>query len=98
MTGKAGALGVALAVVAALGQAGAAEADAEGIAFFEKNIRPVLANNCYRCHSTEARNLKGDLFLDSKQGMLNGGESGPVIVPGKPAESRCCRRSAKSVN
>ena len=88
MTGKAGALGVALAVVAALGQAGAAEADAEGIAFFEKNIRPVLANNCYQCHSAEARNLKGDLFLDSKQGMLNGGESGPVIVPGKPAESR----------
>ena len=86
MTGKAGALGVALAVVAALGQAGGAEADAEGIAFFEKNIRPVLANNCYQCHSAEARNLKGDLFLDSKQGMLNGGESGPVIVPGKPAE------------
>jgi len=79
---------MALAAAGALGQADAAEADAEGIAFFEKNIRPVLANNCYRCHSTEARNLKGDLFLDSKQGMLNGGESGPVIVPGKPAESR----------
>jgi hypothetical protein len=80
--------GAAFAVVAALGQADAAEADAAGIAFFEKNIRPVLANNCYQCHSAEARNLKGELFLDSKQGMLNGGESGPVIVPGKPAESR----------
>jgi len=79
---------MAITVVAALGQADAAEADAEGIAFFEKNIRPVLANNCYQCHSTDARNLKGNLFLDSKQGMLNGGESGPIIVPGKPAESR----------
>jgi hypothetical protein len=74
--------------VGTLGQACAAEADAAGIAFFEKNIRPVLANNCYKCHSAEARNLKGELFLDSKQGMINGGESGPVIVPGKPAESR----------
>ncbi len=81
-------LAVVLAVVGALGQAGAAEADAAGVAFFEKNIRPVLANNCYQCHSAEARNLKGELFLDSKQGMLNGGESGPVILPGNPAGSR----------
>ena len=80
--------GAAFAAVAALGQADAAESDAAGMAFFEKNIRPVLANNCYQCHSAEARNLKGELFLDSKQGMLDGGESGPVIVPGKPAESR----------
>jgi hypothetical protein len=80
--------GTAFAAVGVLGQACAAEADAAGMAFFEKNIRPVLANSCYQCHSAEARNLKGELFLDSKQGMLNGGESGPVIVPGKPAESR----------
>ncbi|MFT6563099.1 MAG: hypothetical protein ACJAX6_001488, partial [Limisphaerales bacterium] len=80
--------GTAFVAVGAIGQACAAQADAAGIAFFEKNIRPVLANNCYQCHSAEARNLKGELFLDSKQGMLNGGESGPVIVPGKPAESR----------
>ena len=53
----------------ALGQADAAEADAEGIAFFEKNIRPVLANNCYRCHSTEARNLKEAL---AEQMLENG--------------------------
>ena len=81
-------MGVALVTAGASGQTGAAVADTEGIAFFEKNIRPVLANNCYKCHSAEARNLKGELFLDSRQGMFNGGESGPVIVPGKPAESR----------
>lgn len=71
-----------------LSQATAAEPNAKGIEFFEKNIRPVLANNCYQCHSAEARNLKGGLFLDSKQGMLNGGDSGPVIVPGNPDKSR----------
>ena len=75
-------------IAASLGQATAAEADPKGIDFFEKNIRPVLANNCYQCHSADARNLKGGLFLDSKQGILNGGDSGPVIVPGHPGESR----------
>jgi len=88
ISGKSGSLGVALAVVGALGQAGTVEADTTGLAFFEKNIRPVLANNCYQCHSAEARNLKGGLFLDSKQGMLDGGDSGPVILAGNPAESR----------
>ena len=69
-------------------QATAAEPNPKGIEFFEKNIRPVLANNCYQCHSAEARNLKGGLFLDSKQGMLNGGDSGSIIVPGNPDKSR----------
>ena len=75
-------------IVVSLGQATAADANPKGIEFFEKNIRPVLANNCYQCHSADARNLKGGLFLDSKQGILNGGDSGPVIVPGNPSESR----------
>ena len=88
MTGRGIGLGVALITVGTLGQSVVAETEDSGIAFFEKNIRPVLANNCYQCHSTEARKLKGGLFLDSKQGMLDGGESGPVIVPGNPAESR----------
>ena len=59
----------------------------KGIEFFERNIRPVLVNNCYKCHSAEARNLKGNLFLDSRLGILNGGDSGPAIVPGKPEQS-----------
>ena len=63
------------------------EPNHEGIEFFERNIRPVLVNNCYKCHSTEARNLKGNLFLDSKLGILNGGDSGPAIIAGKPDES-----------
>ena len=74
-------------IVVSLGQATAADAAPKGIEFFEKNIRPVLANNCYQCHSADARNLKGGLFLDSKQGILNGGDSGPVIVPGNPVKA-----------
>ncbi|HUS36588.1 MAG TPA: DUF1549 domain-containing protein, partial [Verrucomicrobiae bacterium] len=50
--------------------------------FFEKRIRPVLADNCFECHSASAKKLKGDLLLDSRAGLIKGGSSGPVIVPG----------------
>ena len=53
--------------------------------FFEKRIRPVLAENCFGCHSE--RKHKANLRLDSRQAMLNGGESGPAIVPGHPEQS-----------
>ncbi len=58
-----------------------------GIEFFEKRIRPVLVEHCYKCHSARADKVKGGLRLDSKRTALAGGDSGPVIVPGKPAES-----------
>jgi hypothetical protein len=53
--------------------------------FFEKKIRPVLAENCFSCHSE--RKHKANLRLDSRQAMLTGGESGPAIVPGHPKQS-----------
>src|SRR5713226_382332 len=60
----------------------------EGIEFFEKKIRPVLESNCYRCHSATAKKLQGGLMLDSREGMLKGGNSGyGVIVPGDPDDS-----------
>ena len=55
--------------------------------FFEKKVRPVLSANCYQCHSASAKKLKAGLFLDSREGMLKGGENGAVIVPGKPDQS-----------
>jgi cytochrome c553 len=64
--------------------AAAQEGDAR---FFEQKIRPVLVQHCYRCHSAEAKKLKGGLRLDTRAGVLRGGDSGPAIVPGKPAES-----------
>ncbi len=56
--------------------------------FFENKIRPLLVNNCYKCHSSQAEKVKGGLLLDSRQGLLKGGESGPAIVPGDPEQSR----------
>src|SRR5262245_47524522 len=60
----------------------------EGVAFFEKYIRPVLAERCYECHSTQARKVKGRLLLDSQPGLAKGGVSGPVLVPGDVEKSR----------
>ncbi len=53
--------------------------------FFETKVRPVLAGHCLECHGPEKS--KGGLRLDARDAMLKGGETGPVIVPGKPAES-----------
>src|SRR6266436_8265076 len=65
----------------------AAGDDPKGIDFFEKNIRPVLVSKCYQCHSASAKELKGELRLDTKEGLRKGGESGSSIIPGKPDES-----------
>src|SRR6516165_2981390 len=58
------------------------------VEFFEKRIRPVLAEHCYSCHSAQAAKLKGGLRLDSRDGMLKGGDMGPAVVPGEPDKSR----------
>ncbi|MDG2122293.1 MAG: DUF1549 domain-containing protein, partial [Verrucomicrobiales bacterium] len=60
---------------------------AEGRLFFENKIRPALATHCYECHSADAKELGAKLLLDSRDGLRNGGESGPAIVPGKPEKS-----------
>ena len=60
---------------------------ASQVDFFETKIRPVLIEHCYECHSAKAGKAKGGLRLDSKQGWLVGGDSGPAIIPGKPDES-----------
>ena len=56
-------------------------------AFFEKKIRPVLVKHCFSCHSTKSKELGGKLLLDSRNGMKEGGESGPTLVVGDPAKS-----------
>ena len=65
----------------------AATADAGKVEFFEAKIRPVLVAHCYACHATDAKDVKGGLLLDSRQGMLVGGDSGTVLVPGVPDAS-----------
>jgi hypothetical protein len=54
------------------------------LAFFEEKIEPVLIESCYKCHSEDAEKLKADLYLDSREGMLVGGENGPAIMPEDP--------------
>ena len=55
---------------------------AEGVAFFEKNIRPVLVDKCYQCHSADAEKIKGGLVLDTRDGIRRGGDNGAAVVPG----------------
>ena len=58
-----------------------------GTDFFENKIRPILVNNCYPCHSSQALKLKGGLSLEYRESILKGGENGPAIVPGSPEKS-----------
>ncbi len=64
--------------------AAAAEIDVE---FFEKNVRPLLAEKCYSCHSAKASNLFAGLRVDSKATLLRGGDSGPALLLGDSAGS-----------
>src|SRR6267142_19163 len=58
------------------------------VSLFESKIRPTLAAKCYGCHSSKLKAPMGALVLDTKAGMQKGGDLGPVVVPGKPAESQ----------
>ncbi|MBI3863728.1 MAG: DUF1553 domain-containing protein [Planctomycetia bacterium] len=60
---------------------------AADIEFFEKKIRPLLVNRCFECHADQGKGVKGGLHLDSRSGILAGGDSGPAIVSENPAES-----------
>jgi hypothetical protein len=71
-----------------LPSAALAESSPQGVEFFEKKIRPLLVENCYKCHSASSEKLKGGFRLDSKELALKGGESGrAAIVPGDPEKS-----------
>ena len=60
-------------------------AQSDGVEFFESKIRPVLSAHCISCHGPKAQ--KGGLRLDSREALLRGGESGPLIVEGDPDSS-----------
>jgi hypothetical protein len=65
-----------------IGRVMAAELDADAVAFFETNVRPILVEHCYECHGADADFPEGGLRLDSRPGWQVGGDSGPAIVPG----------------
>jgi hypothetical protein len=63
------------------------EAGESDTTFFENRIRPLLVEHCFECHSQKSGKSKGGLRLDTRQGLLDGGDTGPAMVPGKPSES-----------
>jgi hypothetical protein len=68
-------------------QAAAQKLTDDQLEFFEKKIRPVLAEHCYKCHSAGAEKIRGGLVVDTRDGVLKGGDTGPSIVPGNPDRS-----------
>ena len=68
---------------------GAAAPTAEQVKFFETSVRPVLVEHCHKCHGEKKQ--WASLRLDSRDAVLRGGDSGPAVVPGKPAESLLIR-------
>lgn len=59
----------------------------EQLDFFESRIRPLLVDNCYSCHSKDADELGGNLLLDSRAGIIKGGDTDRAIIPGDPDSS-----------
>jgi len=55
--------------------------------FFEKNIRPILSDRCFKCHSAQEGVSKGGLIMDTRAGLLAGGDTGAAIVPNDVGQS-----------
>ncbi len=72
----------------------AAGPDQARLEFFEKQVRPILVNHCYACHSANTKPA-GGLRLDDHNGVLTGGNSGAAVSPGNPGQSLLLRRVSK---
>ena len=79
---------VCLGLLIAMNGVGAAEPSAADIDHFEKSVRPILVEHCYKCHSAETKNPKGNLRVDGRAHLMVGGDNGPSVVPGSPEKSR----------
>jgi hypothetical protein len=73
-----------LLALTAIAPALRAQGDASSSDYFESKIRPILATNCYACHTTAN---SGGLRLDSAEAMAKGGNHGPAVAPGDPDKS-----------
>ncbi|MFM7058802.1 MAG: DUF1549 domain-containing protein, partial [Planctomycetota bacterium] len=63
-----------------------ADDSTEKLEYFERHVRPVLANRCYNCHSADNK-AAGGLRVDDGNGLLTGGGRGPALIPGDPSSS-----------
>jgi Protein of unknown function (DUF1553)/Protein of unknown function (DUF1549)/Planctomycete cytochrome C len=59
----------------------------QGAEYFEKQIRPILVQHCYQCHSGDPKKAKAGFVLDTREGLRKGGKSGAVVSPGHPDQS-----------
>lgn len=59
----------------------------EELAFYREKVQPILREHCLRCHSHQSNKARGGLVLDSRHGMLTGGDSGPALVAGDSESS-----------
>jgi hypothetical protein len=80
-------LSIVLMAAGCVSSASAVEPTAKQLAFFETKIRPVLVKHCYQCHSAQSEKVKGELLLDTREGIRKGGEDGHAVVPGELGES-----------
>ncbi len=76
---------VILLVLGSISKVPAREPSAEDVEFFEKKIRPLLVEQCFKCHS--GPKLKGHLAVDSRAALLKGGDTGPALFSGDPDKS-----------
>ncbi len=71
--------------------ANAGQTELEHIEWFERHVRPLLAQHCYSCHASTISRPKGGLALDSRESIVKGGDTGSAAIPGKANESLIVR-------
>lgn len=84
-------LGAAFGVALQVSALASDEISEQDLTFFESEVRPLLIERCYECHSAESGKRKGGLLLDHRMGWSVGGDTGPAIVPGSVSESLVSR-------
>src|SRR4051812_44542840 len=79
-------------VLAAVIPAWLASARADAAVDFQRDVRPILSDYCFKCHGPDDNARKGKLRLDRRDDAVKGGRSGPALVPGKPDVSELIKR------
>ena len=83
---------VTILTASALCASWTASAKAQGKVDFARQIRPILAENCFECHGPDERGRKGKLRLDSRDDVFADRDGHRVVVAGDPEESELIAR------